>query len=340
MFLEKLDVIAPVDEVLNQETNIYNAGITCYSIFAAMELGLLDEINKSQKFDVENYCHKNSLDLTIIELILTSISDYGYIIYDYDNKEVSKTDKFDYLYKNKGYFLWLFGGYGEMLVELPNISRNSINRDSYRNGYYIAKGGADYGKYFIDKYVLDILDTLDYSSIVDLGCGSGKRLIKMVIKKNGSIGLGIEVNDDAFKVALSNVNDCNLKHRIDIIHADATNLGEYMSYLSTAEVLTSFFMGHDFWPREKCCSIFKNFRDIFPNLKYFLFCDTYRSEKFTYPKIFTRGFEITHACMRQYIPTKSEWHDLFKDSGWRCIEEKNTDIPLSTIFILEPRDIK
>jgi len=73
-------------------------------------------------------------------------------------------------------------------------------------------------------------------------------------------------------------------------------------------------------------------------VKRFLLCDTYRSELSISHEIpvFTLGFEVTHAVMGQYIPSLSEWMELFAEAGWRCATRRFIDLPFSCIFDLRP----
>jgi hypothetical protein len=230
-------------------------------------------------------------------------------------------------------------GYGDFLVNSPTLLDKDRRRGPFykRDGAAIARSGKDYGAKFVDEIVHELLDTISFKKMADLGCGSANRILEIVGKK-GCKAIGIEIDSGGVEVARQNVQKSGYTdYHMQIIQGDVSRL-LYRKEFEQVDLISSFFMGHDLWPKERCIDIFRNFLKVFPNIEYFLFCDTFRSNlppKETLPT-FTLGFEVFHSLMQQYIPTLDEWRELFGEAGWKCEKEIATEIPYTNIFLLKP----
>nr|BFE74551.1 hypothetical protein GCM10020092_078520 [Actinoplanes digitatis] len=176
-----------------------------------------------------------------------------------------------------------------------------------------------------------MLEGIDYTCIADLGCGNGDRLVRAVLARPGSRGVGIDIAPDAIELARKRVAEAGLLDRVVLVEADVCRL-EPRPEFADVDVATCFLMGHDFWPRENCLAVLDGFRAVFPRLGGIALGDTYRSERSPGADlpILTLGFEYVHALMDKYVPTLGEWRDVFPDSGWRCQAEHDVTLPPNT----------
>lgn len=315
---------------------LYNATITGFSISAAFEIGLLDQLLCSTEgVDLASFCKDKNLDFNSTKSMLFSMQCFGIINFDPLTMLVTKGAEFDQVYENKGYFLWMLKGYGKCLMDFPRLLSHQ-NNSFERDGGAIALAGKDYGEFHIDSYVETILSQITWSKIADLGCGSANRILQ-IAKKWNCHALGVEIVPDAVAIAKEAIISAGMENSVQISQGDINQLTPKKEF-EDVDLITSFFNGHDLWPRENCINIFRHLKTCFPKLKYFLFCDTFRSDLPPSQEIpmFTLGFEILHSFMRQYIPSINEWRILFKEAGWDCIQEIETGIPYTNIFLLTP----
>ena len=323
----------------NQITNIFNSTMMSSALSAAYELGLIEELQEKKLIEINKFSQEKDLHQPSVEAIISALCCCNICQIDDSNIRVTQGKSFEEAYNYKGYFLWLIRGYGNLLQNLASITKNENRSNDFikRDGKYIALAGKDYGQQFVDSYFEEILEEFPYKYIADLGCGSGAKLINIARKSSEVRAIGVDVNSGAVKTAQTAVANAGLQSRIKIIESDMNKL-KFQEEFAEVEVLFSFFNGHDLWPRHNCLNFLKNLHLVFPNVKRFLLCDTYRSN--TIPSnnvpIFTLGFEFTHGIMGQYIPSLNDWLDLFVDSGWQCIEHRDIGIPFSTIFDLRP----
>ncbi|MBT9314306.1 class I SAM-dependent methyltransferase [Leptothoe spongobia] len=309
------------------------------ALSAAYELGLIEALEKQQTVDIATFCQDKDLHQPSLVAIISALCCFDICHIENNQSTVKPGASFAEAYQYKGYFLWLIRGYGYLLQNLASITQNKNRHDDFinRDGRYIALSGRDYGQQFVDSYFEQLLSEVPYQFVADLGCGSGAKLINIVTNNPTVRGIGIDINPGAVTTARIAVDDFHLQDKVKIIEADISQL-DRQSNFEEVDTVFSFFNGHDLWPYDKCSKFLTNLHTAFPNIKRFLLCDTYRSD--TIPSanvpIFTLGFEFTHGIMGQYIPSLTEWLDLFAESGWQCVEHREIGIPFSTIFDLRP----
>lgn len=327
------------DELSPITASLFNGAIASAAIAALFELDFFEELDQAGAIEIEKFCSQRDLQLSSIKSLLYALQCFHIVDVSADGKKVRPGNAFVETFKDKGYFLWLVKGYGHLwrnLSELVHVGQGTVESVG-RDGKSIAMAGRDYGAQFVDRYFTEMLHKEPVTMAADLGCGSADRLIKLAQQQAEFRGIGIDMNEGAVMLAQQLVRATGLEDRITIVHGDASWLDARPEF-KEVDVLFSFFMGHDLWPRKNCLQSFKRIREVFPNLKRFLLSDTYRSDLPPSPDvpIFTLGFEVTHAVMGQYIPSISEWMSLFEEAGWLCVARQDIGIPYSSIFDLRP----
>lgn len=321
----------------NETARIFNSAIGASAIAAGFELGLFDELHEREPLDLEEFCGRRDLHPWSVASVVQVLNCFDIAELSEDRKTARRGSLFADTFADKGYFLWLMRGYGNLLHNLATIVKNGdctlegIGRD----GKYIAMAGRDYGARFVDPHFTAMLEEEPFQVAADLGCGSAERLLNLARSRPDFRGVGVEVNKGAVDLARRSIEQAGLSDRVQVVHFDVKNLVVQPEF-GEVEVLFCFFMGHDLWPRPNCLKALRSIRHAFPKVRRFLFCDTYRSD-LPAPSdipIFTLGFEFTHAMMGQFIPSLAEWEDLFEESGWTCAGRRDISIPYSSIFDL------
>lgn len=211
----------------------------------------------------------------------------------------------------------------------------------------IAYACREANKEFFDPVFWKAVDGLNHKfhSVVDLGSGSGERLMQILDRHPGTTGIGIDIAGPSIKVATGEALERGFGDRLSFIEGDVLELS-YRDEFAKVDLLTSFLMGHDFWPRENCIATLQRLRKAFPRVHRFFLGDTTRilldsaGSKHAVTEynvhIFTLGFEFGHAMMGAFLPTMDDWEGVFEEGGWRCVKSHFIQPPsLSVIFELE-----
>jgi phenylpyruvate C(3)-methyltransferase len=328
----------------DEVSKIFNSTIAAASISAAFEIGLLDALKDGRPLNVTGYCGEYQLDPATVRAMLYALASFDIVRLDAASDRAWSGTLFAEVFSTKGYFMWLVRGYGKMWQDLGVLARRghqlsepSNSDTAARDGMSIARASRDYGANFVDRHFDQLLDVEEFSVVADLGCGSAGRLQRILGRYANARGIGIDINSGTVELARDAVNRASGSDRLRIVQADVRHLAPSPQFREV-DVLLCFFMGHDLWPRPQCVAVFRSLLKIFPAVKRFLFCDTYRSDAPPSSSLptFTLGFEVSHAVMGQYIPTEAEWIELFEESGWYSAEKCPIDIPFSSMFDLRP----
>ena len=326
--------------------SIFNAAVAAGAIGAAWEVGLLDEV-RDGKVDVLKFAKDYDLDGDSMQGLVAALVIVH--VLERDKDVVMPGRLLDEAYRNKSLFHWLALGSGGLFSRMPYVLRNKNRTGSFyeRDSVAIAYACEDINKQHFDPFFWAAMDGLDYEfhSVVDLGSGSGERLMQILDRYPGTTGIGIDIAGPAVEVAAAEALERGFKDRLSFAQGDATQVG-YRDEFAEVDLVTSFLMGHDFWPRDNCVATLQRLRKAFPNARRLLLGDTTRvllncaasKHAVTEDKVpvFTLGFEFGHAMMGTYLPTMEEWEGVFGEGGWRCLKKHIVESSYpSVIFELE-----
>ncbi|HMB68460.1 MAG TPA: class I SAM-dependent methyltransferase [bacterium] len=304
---------------------------------ATFRLGLLKELHRDGSVTVADFGKRHEVDPGSLHALACAMRTADVVKYDAAAGTISQGAAFADVYASKGFFYWLIAGYGPMLQNLAALARTGHDRDRgpLRNGAEVARAAQDYGASFVDKTFLAVLQEEPLGTVADIGCGSAQRLIELARSHPDLRGVGVDIDPEVVDLAQARIETAGLESRLTALAGDLKTM-QPTDECRNVDVIFSLFMGHDLWPRQDCIAALRGIREIFPNARRFLLCDTYQSGALTGDGIpvFTLGFELTHAVMRQYIPTVDEWMGVIEESGWTCTRRVELGIPYSCIFEL------
>lgn len=254
-------------------------------------------------------------------------------------------------FQTKSLFHWLTLGSGglfsRMQYVLRNENRTEIETSYHRDPAAIAYACRDMNRQYFHPIFWTAMDELAFRfhSVIDLGSGSGERLMQILDRYPEVTGMGIDLAGPAIEYATLEALKRGFKNRLSFIEGDVREMS-YRDEFAYVDLLTCFMMGHDFWPRDNCVATLQRLKKAFSKARRFFLGDTIRillnSPRFKYAvtednvPIFILGFEFGHAMMGVYLPTMEEWEGVFIEGGWRCVRRHLIETQsLSVIFELE-----
>ncbi|KAG5974355.1 hypothetical protein E4U55_008217 [Claviceps digitariae] len=327
---------------------IFNSYIASCSIGAAWEVGLLDEVRSNKSVNIDDFAIKHNLDKRSTHGLVTALATAS--ILEHHGNRATPGRLLEDAYRSRGLFHWLSLGSGNLFSRMQYVLRNE-NRQGMRDtrdSAAIAYACRGANKQFIDKVFLDAVASSGcaFTSVLDLGSGSGERLMQVLDRFPNSTAIGVDIAGPAIEVARAEAARRGYNGRITFAEGDAREL-EYRAEFAQVDIITSFLMGHDFWPRDRCIRSFQMLRKAFPRVQRFFLCDTvrilldnadtrYAVQEDAVP-IFTLGFEFGHTLMDVTLPTVEDWEGVFEAGGWRCVKQHHMMPPsLTVLFELEP----
>lgn len=318
----------------------FNGAVAAAALGAAWDIGLLDELADRDAVDVSEFTARTRTHPQAVRRILVALSSRRIVVVDTGTNLARRGPGFDEAFRTRGFFYWLTRGCGELFTNLTALVRTDerSDRQMRRDSGAISVACRSIARNFFDPPLRDLLDGIDFTTVADLGCGSGDRIIMLSERRPAIRAIGVDIAPGALAVAGEAIRDANLTDRITLLRDDVLNLSPRPEY-ADVELVTCFLMGHDFWPRDNCVKTLQKLRETFPNARNLLLGDTCRSVGVEGPDLpmFTLGFETVHAIMDQYLPTLDEWYSVIEESGWRLADQRLIELPaFSFIFHLTP----
>lgn len=342
-------MISSIDDPKRAVATIFNSAIAAPAIGAAWELGLLDELRDQKKVNVHEFAIQHNLDSGSMQGLATALAVGDVVKHDRDTITAGRL--LEEAYQTKSLFHWLTLGSGGlfscMQYVLRNENRTEIETSYHRDPAAIAYACRDINRQYFDPIFWTAMDRLGFTfhSVIDLGSGSGERLMQILDRYPEVTGMGIDLAVPAIEYATVEALKRGFENRLSFIHGDVREMS-YRDEFACVDLLTCFMMGHDFWPRNNCIATLQRLKKAFPKARRFFLGDTTRilmncpRSKYAVAEddvpIFTLGFEFGHVMMGVHIPTIEEWEGVFIEGGWRCVRRHLIETQsLSVIFELE-----
>ncbi|QFU89760.1 cyclopropane-fatty-acyl-phospholipid synthase family protein [Amycolatopsis sp. YIM 10] len=314
--------------------DIFNSAVAATAIGAAWELGGFEQLHQRGVLDIEDFAAGNDLDPAATTAMFRALASVGVVIRE--SGKVLPGPGFDDAYRSKALFYWLCQGSWELFARMPALLRNENRTGAFhrRDQQAISRASREANTEFFDPLFWRAMATVgsSFSTVADLGSGSGERLIKLVQEYPGARGIGLDISAATIEMSTAEVTRRGLAESISFLRADVRELRPRPEF-AEVELLTCFMMGHDLWPKADAVRSLRLLRELFPNVKRFLLGDTVRTVDLPDDGIpvFTLGFETGHALMGVYLPTADEWGDVFDQSGWNRVNTHTSDALAGTV---------
>jgi SAM-dependent methyltransferase len=318
---------------------IYNSAVAAWAIAAAWEIGALDELQRSRTLDAESFAAHRGLDPASTVGLFRALASVGVV--QRRGPVVVAAAAFDEVYRYKSFFHWLSRGSAELFRQMPSIlvSENRTGRFYRRDPAAIAFACREIDELCYAPAFWDAMSRLDFElgTVVDLGCGSGGRVLDILARYPCARGVGVDIARPALESARADALAAGAADRIELVEADVLELDERPEFAGV-DLITCFMMGHDLWPRESCVAALRRFRKVFPAARRFLLGDATRTVGIPDSElpVFTLGFELGHDLMGVWLPGIADWESVFEEAGWRLVRTHRIDMTVGeVIFELE-----
>ncbi len=323
--------LAPVDV-----PSLFNGYVGTHVVFALRELGTWDLLLAGPA-TLPTLAARAQADPVKLRALLRTAALLGHL--ELSGDTVCLTEAGREVVRNRGFFTWGVGGYGDLMRSLADIANGSrpwgvkVRRDET----LVAAGSGEVGRELMLPVEADVVRGLDYASAADLGCGDGSRLIRLCGGDNPRRGLGIDISESACALAAKKVADAGLTDHIEIACEDVFALGR-SAVFPGIELVSSFLMLHDlFAAASEPVQVVHALRRAFPDARYFLLGDTAAQpwQRHTGPlPVFSLEFELAHAFMGVPILDRDVYEQAFADGGLRIVRREPFGAPSTWIYLL------
>lgn len=232
--------------------------------------------------------------------------------------------------EDKGYIVWLVGGYGEPLRRLDALLAmgSRYGTDYVRDGRWVADGTTLMARKDVIPHTLRLLDKLEFDSVVDIGCGNA-RLLLTICQRAGARGVGVDINPEACALAEEAVREAGMTDRVQILCGNALDLDAIPGLAETQLVIT-FVLLHEILGKghDALVGYLSDLAARLPVGAYLVIKEVEPpSGEGTGAEVFTPEFTLVHALMRQSLLTADGWRAAVEEAGFSVREVIADDMP-------------
>lgn len=236
--------------------------------------------------------------------------------------------------KDKGYLVWLQGGYGHVLAGLGDFIRGTrrYGTDVERAGRWVAEGSALIGRDDVAPYAVEVLQGIDFQHVVDLGCGNARFLIGAA-QRFGVTGVGVDLSPEACEDAVGMIADADLTGRVVVRCGDAGDL-DAIPELADADLAVAHFLLHEIFEhgKEALIGYLTKLGRIMPTGAHMLVAEVQPATG-AHDERWRPEFTLLHAIMRQELLDADGWHEAFTAAGWSRHEVRDLGLPGAILLL-------
>jgi 2-ketoarginine methyltransferase len=243
---------------------------------------------------------------------------------------------------DKGYLVWLVGGYGGPLRHLGAMMDGTATygTDYTRDGEWVAGGAAMLGRADVVPYALDLLGGINFRHMLDIGCGNARFLL-LACKRFGATGVGVDLSPEACQLAEAAAEAAGMRDRVQIALGDAADLDK-IPRLGETDLVVTFFLLHEILAsgRDALVAYLADLCGRLPAGARLLAAEvepprTPESGRVPAPQRFTPEFTYVHALMSQILYPAQEWERALIDGGFRMVATRSSGMPGGLVLLAE-----
>jgi SAM-dependent methyltransferase len=243
------------------------------------------------------------------------------------------------VYRDRGFLLWLVGGYGEPLRQLDAMLGlgKRYGTDCARDGRWVADGTTLMAKRFVIPDAMALLGRLSFASVLDLGCGNA-RFLMGVCRTFGARGVGVDVSPAAYAEAEKAVSEAGLERQIELVLSDVRTL-DNVPGLDEIQLVVAFYLLHEFLAisRQAVTSFLADLARRLPPKANLVIGEVEPPPAGRVGSVFTPEFSYIHAMMGQRLLSADEWADVLADGGFSVREVVRLNFPGAILLCCERR---
>jgi SAM-dependent methyltransferase len=334
----------PTDTVTRQDTTsrpgfAFFEGFVVTSVFASLEMaGILERLEEGA-LSIGSLDAQDKDASALLAAALLYLTRRGLL--EREDDAYTLTELGRAVSKDKGYLVWLNGGYAAPLSQLDRFiaGERRYDVDVTRDGRWVADGSALLGREDVVPAALELLEGVEFERVLDLGCGNARFLAKMLEQSGERTGIGVDVSAAACEQARELVHAAGLDGRVEIVQGDAIQLEEVE--LDRIQLVTVLFMLHEVSSvsRASAVEFLARLSSRLPHGAHILVAEVEPALGSSLSeRLFTPEFTLMHAMMRQSLLTEDSWREVFAEGGFDVEQVVRPPMPGSMLIMARRKD--
>lgn len=302
-------------------------GYALTSMVAALEMaGLLGQLEAGG-------LRSEGPDARLVEACLRYLAQRGLVEADSGTFRLSALG--EAVCRDKGYLVWLVGGYGEPLRHLEAFltGRKTYGKDHPRDSRWVAEGAAMLGRRDVVPQAMRLLEHVPFDHVLDLGCGNARFLLA-ACDRFGCSGVGVDISPEACAEAEKAVKAADMTAQVQVVCADAAALDD-VPRLGETDLVVTFFLLHEILAQGRAALVgylSELSRRLRPGT-HLLAAEVEPPRDGSTSKPFSPEFTFVHALMGQSLLSADGWREALADGGFAVRDVVRLDMPGGVLIL-------
>lgn len=304
-----------------------------------IRLGLIKETQSGTAFSCASVAAEHSLDKELLESALNYLSVQGY--YERQGEDRFRmTERGQALLPWVGYYLMIVGSYEPVFDHLGDVLKGTLVYDKNlgRNDMEVTLGVNQIEDFFLEPF-LNVVRPLQFSKVLDIGCGNANVLSSICSMRADIQGIGVDYDIVACNEARAKIERLGLSNRIDVLHMDAVDIDsiEKSRFAGVDLIVTMFFM-HEILKRrgrQGTAEYIRKLCSMLTNDGTFLFVEVAKMPAHSYRDdlLFVPEYELIHDFSNQRLASKDEWQAMLVEAGVEIVDVKPAGVCQAFAFV-------
>lgn len=240
--------------------------------------------------------------------------------------------------RDKGYLVWLVGGYGVPLCHVSEFvgAGRPYGEEHVRNGRWVANGAAMLGRTDVAPAVLELAEKVGATRVLDLGCGNAAFLTRLC-QQLGCAGVGVDLSPAACAEAEAVVAAAGLSDRVAVTVGDAGDLGR-IDGIGSVDLVVTMFLLHEILAqgRDVLGRYLRDMsRQLAPGAHLLVAEIEPPAPAGDGHERFTPEFGYVHAMMGQFLIDAPDWTTVLGDNGFTVRQVERSRMPGCILVLAE-----
>lgn len=307
--------MSPGHELFDHVQGFY----TTRALLALWRLGLLDELADGP-LDVRE-CAARGLDERLLRSLLAYLTVRGYVEPAGEDRH-RLTDRGREALPAIGYLPMLVGAYEPVFENLEEVlARQLVYGADVTRSHRELSDAVGAIERQLGGGILDVVASLPYKRVLDLGCGSGRVLSRLCGRGEDMKGIGVDVSEEACAAATATIAAEGLADRVAVVQGDAAALAAVgAERLDGVDLVVAMFLLHELLRRggrAEVVRILRELRDTTAPGGHLLIVEVEPppAGEARLGLSFVPEYALVHDFSDQQLASEAEWREILEEAG-------------------------
>ncbi|RZM84283.1 class I SAM-dependent methyltransferase [Pseudoalteromonas rubra] len=320
---------------------MFNHYLTAKLVIAVNEVGLFQLFESNKVITPADLIEQYDFDLVGARDLLRFLASQRVLTRGPKGYQLDEAFKEEYE-QNFGMLSWLLEGYGNVVAQSHPIltGEQRYGVDIVRNAKKMASATAQISAKNTDSFMFKLLDSLSFDHAIDIGCGSGMRLLQLAQHYPHVTMSGIDISEDCCELARENIHRHGIEKQINIVCSSAEDWSDNITETRAEHgrnLILCFAMFHDLLNIPGCAEqMLASIRQNYPKGTYFVIQDQMCAPEVRVTnQDWVEGFTFVHRLMGQSLYPLSTYQTTLEQAGFAVRETVSTSIPENYLILAE-----